>query len=223
MSGYGSALTEYSPQMEAEFEYPQEFEGEYETEGIFNEQEEMELAAELLEVTNEQELEQFLGSLISKVGGALGKIVKGPIGSAVGGVLKTVASKALPIAGGALGTFFGGPIGATIGSNLAGMAGKALGLELEGLSNEDKEFEAAKQFVKFAGETVKNALEGAPHADPATVAKAAAVEAARAHAPGILANTGVAGPSGSSSASPGGGRQSGRWVRKHGKIILFGI
>jgi len=38
------------------------------------------------------------------------------------------------------------------------MVGKALGLELEGLSLEDREFEGAKQFVKFAGETVKSAV-----------------------------------------------------------------
>jgi len=221
MRSYGNALTEYNPQMEAgEFEYPQMEqemygEGEFEGEGLFSEQEEMELAAELLEVTNEQELEQFLGGLISKVGGALGKIVKSPIGQAVGGVLKTVAGKALPIAGGALGTFFGGPAGGMIGSKLAGMAGSALGLELEGLSQEDREFESAKQFGRFAGETVKNALEGASHADPRAVAQAAAMEAARIHAPGLMSNQ--------SGAPQGGGRaRSGQWVRRHGQIILLG-
>jgi len=221
MSSYGNALTEYNPQMEAgEFEYPemeQESYGEYETEGIFNEQQEMELAAELLEVTNEQELEQFLGSLIGKVGGAIGKFVKGPVGKAVGGVLKTVASKALPIAGGALGTFFGGPAGAMIGSNLASMAGSALGLELEGLSQEDREFEAAKQFVRFAGETVKNALEGPPNADPHAVAQAAASEAARIHAPGIMG-----GPA-ATTGRGGKGARSGQWVRSGGNIIVFGV
>jgi hypothetical protein len=214
MSSYGNALTEYNPQMESgEFEYPQEVygEGEYEYEGVFSEQEEMELAAELLEVTNEQELEQFLGSLIKKVGGAVGSFVKGPIGKAVGGVLKTVAGKALPIAGGALGTFFGGPLGATIGSNLGSMAGKAFGLELEGLSQEDQEFEAAKQFVKFAADTVKNSLSAAPNANPAAVAHAAAVEAARTFAPGLLA--------GQSSH----GARTGRWERRNGQIIVFGV
>ena len=63
----------------------------------------------------------------------------------------------LPRAGGALGTFAGGPLGAPIGSGLASIGRRALGLELEGLSHEDQEFEAAKRFVRFAGEAVNNA------------------------------------------------------------------
>ena len=49
------------------------------------------------------------------------------------------------MAGSALGGMVGGPLGAQLGGSLANMAGSALGLELEGLSNEDREFEAAKQ------------------------------------------------------------------------------
>ncbi len=219
MSTYGNPLTEYNPQMEAEaFEYPQyeeEWSGEQEwgaeAEGLFNEEQEMELAAELLEVTNEEELEQFLGSLFKKAGRAISNFAKSGVGKQVFGVLKSVAGKALPIAAGALGTFVGGPLGGTIGANLGSMAGRALGLELEGLSPEDREFEAARQFVRFAGATVKNALEGAPGADPGAVANAAAGEAARTHAPGILG-----GLSGS------GGRR-GRWVRRGGTIVVFGV
>jgi hypothetical protein len=199
-----------------------------ETTGVFNEHQEMELAAELLEVTNEQELDRFLGDLISRAGSAVGKFVKSPVGEAIGGVLKTVAKRALPIAGGALGAWVGGPIGARIGSGLASMAGQALGLELEGLSQEDREFEATKQFVRFAGETVKNALtapseevSGLSAANAArggierafAIAKAAAAEAARVHAPGLL------------NAQQAGGThaQSGRWIRKGNSIVLVGI
>jgi hypothetical protein len=189
-----------------------EYSGEYEAgEGVFNEQMEMELAAELLEVTNEQELENFLGDLIGMAGKALGGIVKGPIGKTLGGVLKGAAKTVLPIAGGALGTFVGGPIGGMIGSNLAGMAGKALGLELEGLSAEDREFEAARQFVRFAGEAVKNALEAPPDIHPAAVAQAAAADAAQTHAPGLLGG------------QPPVHSHSGRWIRRGGKIVLFGV
>jgi hypothetical protein len=207
MSTFGNPLTEYNPQMEYEYAGEQESGA-----AVFNEQQEMELAAELLEVTNEQELENFLGGLIGSVGKALGGIVKGPIGKTLGGVLKGVAKTALPIAGGALGTFVGGPIGGMIGSNLAGMAGKALGLELEGLSAEDREFEAARQFVRFASEAVKNALEAPPAADPAAVAQAAVVEAANTHAPGLLGGE-----------PPHHHRRGGRWIRRGGKIVLFGV
>ena len=58
--------------------------GEAEWGEVFNESELMELTAELMEVTNEAELDRFLGGLIKKVGGAIGKVVKSPIGQAVG-------------------------------------------------------------------------------------------------------------------------------------------
>jgi hypothetical protein len=179
--------------------------------GIFTDDKEMELAARFLEVRDEQELDQFLGDLIKSAGNVIGKVVGGPAGQAIGGVLKGLAKKALPFAGAALGGMFGGPLGAQIGSGLASVAGPALGLELEGLSQEDREFEAARRFVRLAGDTSRNALEGNPYADQDAVARGAAVEAVRIHAPG-WAHT----------ASPS-KCHSGQWVRHHGKIILFGV
>ena len=44
---------------------------------------EMALAAELLEISNEAELDQFLGSIFKKVSSAVGKAVKSPIGPVV--------------------------------------------------------------------------------------------------------------------------------------------
>jgi hypothetical protein len=212
MSTAGNGLTEYSPQMEA-FEYSQfETDSAGET-GVFGETDEMELAAQLLEVADEAELDQFLGDLIKKAGSAIGKVVKSPIGRAIGGALKGIAKKALPIAGGALGAWVGGPLGAKIGSGLAGMAGKALGLELEGLSQEEGEFEAAKQFVRFAGHAVKNAVSSpAAIQNPMAVAKAAIAEAARVHAPGLVGGMGIAA-----------GGKSGRWIRRGNTIVVFGV
>lgn len=206
-----STLTEYTPQMES-FEY--EFEST--SGGAFSEAQEMELAAELLEVGNEAELEQFLGDLIKKAGKAVGSFVKSPVGKAIGGVLKGAAKVALPVAGGALGAYVGGPLGAKIGSNLAGMAGKALGLELEGLSQEDREFEAAKQFVRFAGETVKNASSPNAVPDPRKAAIDAATAAAKIYAPGFLGRRG-AGASGAT------GGKSGRWTRQGNTIVVMGV
>jgi uncharacterized protein (DUF697 family) len=204
MSTYGNPLTEYNPQMEYEYETEQE------SGGVFNEQQEMELAAELLEVTNEQELENFLGGLIGMAGKALGGLVKGPIGKKLGGALKGIAKKALPIAGGALGTFFGGPVGTALGSSLGSMASQALG-EYEGLSAEDREFEIARQVVRIAGDAVKSALEAPPTADPDAVAQHAITNAARVHAPAFLG--------GRPSREP----RAGRWIRRGGKIVLFGV
>jgi len=215
MSTFRNPLAEYTPEME----FGQGSTGFRSTPGIFNEAQEMELAAELLSVTNEQELEQFLGDLISKAGslvsraaGAVKDFAGSSVGQAIGGVLKSAAGAALPWAGRALGAFVGGPLGAQIGGGLASMAGNALGLESEGLSNEDREFEATKQFVRFAGEAVKNALEAAPGSNPAAVANAAAAEAARVHAPGLW-----------NGAGPTANAASGRWVRHHHVIVLHGV
>ncbi|HEY7335353.1 MAG TPA: hypothetical protein VH639_10745 [Bryobacteraceae bacterium] len=213
MSAFGNPLTEYSPQMEA---FDPSAETQFTGGGVFSEDQEMELAAELLELQSEEELENFLGDLIGSVGKALGGIVRSPIGRAIGGVLKGVAKTALPIAGGALGGIVGGPIGSMLGSNLASMAGGALGLELEGLSPEDREFQAARQFCRFLGEAVRIALDAPEYADPSAAAHHAAVEAARIHAPGLM--------------NIGQGYnydydlpQTGRWAWRDGRIVLFGV
>jgi uncharacterized protein (DUF697 family) len=208
MSAFGNPLTDYSPQLEA-FEYSQSDQGF--SHSVLNESEVMELTAELLNVNNEQELDQFLGDLVSKVGKSVGKFIKSPAGQALGSVLKNVAKVALPTAAGALGTFLGGPVGTMIGSSLGSMAGKALGLELEGLSPEDRDFEAARQFVRLACDTVNNALQAPPNADPWEVARAAVSEAARIHAPGLS--------SGALTAAHDGGR----WSRRDGAITLYGV
>jgi hypothetical protein len=216
MSTYTNPLTEYSPQMEF-------FDGSggsgfsnERREGVLSESDEMELAAEFLEIENEAELDQFLGDIVGKIGSVLGKVVNSPIGRAVGGVLKGVAKTALPIAGGALGGFVGGPVGAMLGSNLASMAGGALGLELEGLSPEDRELEASRQFVRFAAETAANALQARPGADPEAAAHQAALEAARVYAPGLM-----------DIAARGRHHEyrhrTGRWIRHRDTIILFGV
>ena len=208
-------LTEYSPELETfeneEFELPGEATGE-----VLGEAELMELTAELLEIRDEQELDRFLGRLIKKVGGTIGKVVRSPIGRAIGGALKGIAKRALPLAGGALGAWVGGPLGAKLGSSLASMAGNALGLELEGLSQEDREFEASKQFVRFASSAVHHALT-APPDNPAAAAQTAVIAAARQHAPGLLRTTARTAPMGV--VRP----HHGRWVRNGRNIVLVDV
>ena len=68
---------------------------------------EMEMAAELLAVRDEAELEQFLGGLIKGVRGLSGLAKKAaPV---LLPALKSVAKAALPVVGGALGGLVGGP------------------------------------------------------------------------------------------------------------------
>ena len=206
-----SSLADFNPQMET-FEFEGEL-GETEAE-VFNEAEQMELAAELLEIRDEAELEQFLGKLIKKAGGAIGKFVKSPVGKAIGGFLKAAAKKVLPMAGAALGGMVGGPIGAKLGSGLANVAGSALGLELEGLSHEDREFEAARQFVRLSGECVKQTLTiPAAASRPATAAQQGFQEAARRFAPGL-----IGGPSPIQHHA-----RRGRWFRQGRNLLVTGI
>ena len=129
-------------------------------------------------------------------------------------MLKSAAKKALPLAGTAIGTYFGGPLGAKIGSGLAQAAGSALGLEAEALSHEDRQYEGAKQFVRFAGDTVKNVVTAPAGPDPKVAAQAAAVQAAKALAPGLLTST-------STQATPPSRGVTGRWVRRGRHILLL--
>ena len=128
------------PFQSEEFEF-QEFE-RGPSEELMSENEEIQLAHELLAVNNEQELEQFLGDFIKKAVSTVGQAAKSPIGQAIGGALKGVARKALPMAGQALGGYIGGPLGAKIGTGLANAAGKAIGLEFEFGESEELEFTA---------------------------------------------------------------------------------
>lgn len=175
---------EYEGESEDEEEYEAEIYGE--REGVFSEAEEMELAAELLEVSDEAELDQFLGKLLSVAGRAIGKAIPAPTGRLIGGVLKTVAKKTLPIAGGVIGNIVAPGIGGAVGSKLASAAGSLFGLELEGMSSEDQEFEVARRIVRLGGEAMQQASELPPAAPPLANARAALAAAAQQVAPGLL-------------------------------------
>jgi hypothetical protein len=96
------------------------------------------------------------------------------------------------------------------------------GLELEGLSAEDREFEVARRYVSFAGEAVKNLALAPSSSDPRAAANTAAALAAQTHAPGLLRpdqQTAME-PPGSARLPTG---HSGRWLRRGNKIVLYGI
>jgi hypothetical protein len=213
MRAFDHTSMEYSPEMGAfeaeQFEWGGEAEWGGETE-VFNEMELMGLAHELLSVTNEAELDRFLGDVIQRAGQALGGVVRSPIRQAVGGFLKGAAKRALPLAGGAV----GGPLGAKIGSGLASAAGSTLGLEAEAFSGEDREVEGAKNFARLAGDTVKGAVTAEPSAPAATVVRAAVTTAAQKHAPGLLRGA----------PRPGNGAgRTGRWIRQGRNIIVCDV
>ncbi|NIP56357.1 MAG: hypothetical protein GWN55_07820 [Phycisphaerae bacterium] len=227
---------EEEPEFEEESEFEDEFEfedvedtfGEFELEDeyestmgqgrIFSDAEELEMASDLLSVSDDAELDQFLGKLFRKAGRKVRRFFKKGVGRRLGGVLKKVAKKALPWAGRAVGGFFGGPAGAMVGGRLAPMAGRMFGLELEGLSPEDQELEAAKRVVRLAADAAANAaVASRTAASPAKIVRKAMVKAARRHAPGLLRRRIAAFGRGS------GIRRVGRWIRRGNRIVLMGV
>jgi hypothetical protein len=132
---------------EAELPGPGEVYGEMELESPFSEAEELELAAELLSVSSEAEMDQFLGGLFKKIGRGLkkaGGFIRKRVLPVLGKGLKTFAKAALPIAGKVLGSFIPIPgVGTAIGGAIGSAAAKALELEFGGLSSEEADLEMA--------------------------------------------------------------------------------
>lgn len=182
----------------------------------------MELAGELLEVNSEAELDQFLGSVIKRAARGIGKIARSPIGRMVGGYLKGMAKKALPMAGAALGGYIGGPIGAKLGHAVASYGAKHL--EMEMLEAEDMEFEGAKQFVRICGDATRKALSAPANVNPQVAAQQAVTAAVAKHTPGLMTGKKAAttkhSRAGRSAAHSKFG-QSGRWMRKGNNIVLL--
>ena len=179
---------------------------------------EMELASELLEVSSEEELEQFLVNVFGSVRRAIGRAVSSDTGRALGsllkGSLKDVTRQALPVVGRAVGQWIDPRGGGEPGARLGAAAGTLLGLELEGLSGEDREFEVARQLVRFTSAAVQNAAVAPRNVPGPVAARAAAQQAARAYAPGLLPRL----QGRSTRLWPRGGR----WIRRGRAIVLYG-
>lgn len=189
-------------------------------EAVFGEEDELELAAELLDVTDDVELDQFVGRLVRRGARAAGRAIRSPVGRAVGGALRNVARQALPKLGAAAGNVLLPGVGGVIGGRLAARAGQMLGLELEGLSPEDQEFEVARQLVRLGGEAVKEAANAPANTPPQVAARDAMIKAAQAHAPGLIRPSTAAQDAAAAGMA---GRRSGRWVRRGNRILILGI
>ncbi|MCC6916817.1 peptidoglycan-binding protein [Nitrosomonas sp.] len=158
-------------------------------ESPFSEAEELELAAELLAVSNEEELDLFLGKLFQGIGRGLkkaGRFVGRKVLPVLGKGLKAIGKMALPIAGKALGTFIPIPgVGTAIGGAIGTAVSKALELEFGSFPSEEAELEIARRFVRIAATAVGQAALADPYADPAAVANTALATAARMHMPNL--------------------------------------
>jgi hypothetical protein len=151
----------------------------------FSDAEEMELASKLLQVTSEAELEQAIGDLFKKAWRGIEPVGSKVIGS-LGGLLKTVATKALPSAATVMGTSFGGPAGDAIAGKLGTLVRQALESDVAGMAAADRElekcrqvFEKYRQFVRLAGKATRAAASAPMGVTPIAVAQKTLADSAK--------------------------------------------
>ncbi len=213
------ALMEYSPETEA-FDPVAMSPGELEEEGeLFADVDEMELATGLLDVRGESELDRFLARLIAKAGQAGGQAMDAQTARALAAMLRGAAKRALPVIGQLPGNYLGGPAGADRSGRPADEAGHYFGLELEGLSAEDQEFEVARSFVRFAGDAAQHTAAAAQRAGSTQgAARTGVLQAARHHAPGLLRS--LVRPRVTLREARLAPPAAGRWVRRGRHLII---
>ncbi|MEM9922052.1 MAG: hypothetical protein AAF990_28365 [Bacteroidota bacterium] len=208
------------------YEMEEDEDEEYYEMGDYNmgEEEEAELAFELLAVKSDEEMDEFFRKLVRRAGRGVRrfgrrarKFARSRVGRAIRSRLRGFAKRMLPIAGRVAGGYFGGPVGAKIGGGLGSYATRFFEMEMEGLSPEDQEFEIAKRFVRFGSSAARNVLKNANRMAPGKAIKVGFHKAARQHAPGLLK------PQSRQKPSSRGRRKSGRWFLRGNKIVLVGI
>jgi hypothetical protein len=104
-----------------------------------------ELAAALLDVVNESQLEDFVGGLVGEAVRGAGRRIPAQTGRALVASLTQTAERTLPALSVALGDERRPP--APVATQTAA---RLFGVETEGMSAEDRDFEIARQFVRFA-------------------------------------------------------------------------
>jgi hypothetical protein len=192
-----------------------ELEGDFEAEsyhdeaeygsGQLSEEQEIELASELLSISDEAELDLFFGKLLKKARSAIAPLTK---------YIKPLVKKALPVVGRIAGTYFGGPVGAQIGSKLGSFASNLFEIDMESFETDEMELEVARRVVRLASAAAENAANAPSGTNPVSVARTALTDAARVHAPGLLKRTG----GGQTAARI---PASGRWIRRGRRIIVL--
>ncbi len=195
--------------------------GEWEVPGAPSSHE-LEMANEFLEISSEQELEQFLGGLISNAGRTLGVALNSPLGRQLTTLLKNqlraTARQALPVVGRAIGDWVAPGTGGAHGAAAATSVGKMFGLELEGLSAEDREFEVARRYVNFANTAARQMWRSPRSMHPRARVRHALTRAARQQ----RLWAGGEPPYAAADIGPAGGRR-GRWTRSGGVIVVHGL
>ncbi|MBS0609732.1 MAG: hypothetical protein JSS19_10325 [Proteobacteria bacterium] len=131
-----------------------------------------EAATELLEAVGCPMLPTALRRLLRSAARAAGGSIDGPLEVELIRLLQHAACIALPAP-------------RTLAArNVAARAGRFFGIELEGLSPEDQEFESARHFIELVRATAAHAVHAPSHVQPAAAARLAVSRAAKRFAPG---------------------------------------
>jgi hypothetical protein len=151
----------------------------------FSDAEERKFASDLLEVTNEAELEQALGGLFKTASKGIepaGSKVNGP----VEGLLKAVAKKALPSVKAAVGASFGAPERDATAGKLGSLVNQALRAKVAGMTAADPDlekcrrlFEKYRQFVRLAGKATRAAATAPAGVAPISIAQKILTDSAK--------------------------------------------
>lgn len=209
----------YDSTLYAEMEegYPEE--SEWDTGDVLSEGEAIDLAQELMNVTTEADLEEFLGGLFKKIKRGIRAVGKAAMPIA-GNFLKrhgaSLLKRALPLVGSAVGSIVPGA-----GTLAGGALGGALSQLMPGEMSYENDYEAKLDLSKRLVQTVANAaVQTAKDPSAAYDASAAAKRALAAQVQATL-------PPAVRQALRAGGRRlrrpsSGRWIRQGNQIIILG-
>ena len=180
----------------------------------------MALSAGLLEVADQAELKVFLTDLVASVAATGRSRIGAPLRQALVDALHRVARPIVPIhSNGDSELRFGSNAASAASADLNPRAAHLFGMELEGLSPEDKEYEVAQQFIRLAADTIGHAGAARSGRAPQAVAGAALQQAARRYAPGLLQ---AAPPARSQTQIQTQTQtQTGRWRREGRRIVVF--
>ncbi len=125
-----------------------------------------EFAIRLLNARSERDFDHLLGAILTHAAARSGGWLSPTMGSALGGLLKSIARQGLG----------------------RQTTARALGLELEELEGVEREFETALQFVRLAGEAARHAVEEPVSAPSQEAAHAALAAASDIYAPPLTSN-----------------------------------
>jgi hypothetical protein len=203
--------------------------------GELSESEELELAAELLEVANEEELVKWLGDVASRaqrgvrsVQRATGKaFVANP--KAVDTTIRVIKTVGPPVSA-ALGILQGLPpdlamlranqLPGTIDTSadwVKGLMQRWSKQELEGLSGEERELEYARRYTRFAHRAMRNAWRAPRRLPPERAAYLSVRHAARRDLPGLVPHITQIFHIGANELAT---RRAGRWHRTRNAIVI---